>query len=470
MNRKIIAAIIMSSCLLGSALASDNRTAPNVFSSGSTISSSKMNENFNFLASEMREKSVYCDNGETISDAINAGYNSLTIYGSCSGEVGVSRMDPSPFGISYSDMPNKPISNLIITGGSSNGTDKITTPSGGFDFFIDDAYLQLSNLELVLGEKFYSGGGYVRFMDITISGGGITFARTTSGEIKNTTFNGEVSIRENSHITFNDSTLNSSLNLYRSGSAWLNNTAVTGGSNNSEALLLSMNSTIELSGTSVITHSREYSSVVTLTNNSSLNMNESSKLEAGSNVMPLNISRDSSAILSGNTMINSVDETAIRISRNSTLLINSNASVTSVPDKNDIYVDATSSLEIDGDSTSIGDVGCEGITSVVENNGNTSVSIGSSCNGYQNLMPNFIKITSGNCESNGHNNLLSPHECSQASGGMVSSVSGVANYINITGCYYNPNTTGSGQPARWYFNSDVSQETLGNEFEAWCRQ
>ena len=47
--------------------ASDNRSAPNVFSSGSTISSSQMNENFNFLASEIREKDVNCDNGETIS-------------------------------------------------------------------------------------------------------------------------------------------------------------------------------------------------------------------------------------------------------------------------------------------------------------------------------------------------------------------------------------------------------------------
>ena len=52
-------------------------SAPNVFSSGSTISSSQMNENFNFLASEIREKDVDCDNGETISDAINEGYNSF---------------------------------------------------------------------------------------------------------------------------------------------------------------------------------------------------------------------------------------------------------------------------------------------------------------------------------------------------------------------------------------------------------
>ena len=99
--------------------ASDNRSAPNVFSSGSTISSSQMNENFNFLASEIREKDVYCNNGETITDAINEGYNSLTIYGSCNSAIGVYRLDPSPFGWNYSDMPNKPLSSLIIKGGNN---------------------------------------------------------------------------------------------------------------------------------------------------------------------------------------------------------------------------------------------------------------------------------------------------------------------------------------------------------------
>ena len=74
--------------------ASDNRSAPNVFSSGSTISSSQMNENFNFLASEIREKDVNCDNGETITDAINEGYNSLTIYGTCDGGIMVYMFDP----------------------------------------------------------------------------------------------------------------------------------------------------------------------------------------------------------------------------------------------------------------------------------------------------------------------------------------------------------------------------------------
>ena len=105
--------------------ASDNRSAPNVFSSGSTISSSQMNENFNFLASEIREKDVNCNNGETISDAINEGYNSLTIYGTCDGGLMVYMFDPNPFGITYSQMSNKPISHLIIKGGDSNRASKI---------------------------------------------------------------------------------------------------------------------------------------------------------------------------------------------------------------------------------------------------------------------------------------------------------------------------------------------------------
>ncbi len=118
--KKILGLLTILSFVGSLAHPSDNRSAPNVFSSGSTISSSKMNENFNFLASEIREKDVYCDNGETISDAINEGYNSLTIYGTCDGGVMVYMFDPNPFGVSYSQMSNKPISHLIIKGGDSN--------------------------------------------------------------------------------------------------------------------------------------------------------------------------------------------------------------------------------------------------------------------------------------------------------------------------------------------------------------
>ena len=77
--KKILGFMMMVGLLAMPSHASDNRSAPNVFSSGSTISSSQMNENFNFLASNYREKTVDCDNGESIASAIDAGYNFLTI-------------------------------------------------------------------------------------------------------------------------------------------------------------------------------------------------------------------------------------------------------------------------------------------------------------------------------------------------------------------------------------------------------
>mgnify|MGYP000868990442 CR=1 FL=1 len=150
--------------------ASDNRSAPNVFSSGSTISSSKMNENFNFLASEIRAKDVYCDNGDTITDAINDGYNSLTIRGNCSGAIAVYKLSPSAYGVSYNDMSNKPISYLVIKGFNNDKSDIITTPSGGFDFFVDDSYLQLSGITLNLGEDFYFGSSFLRTKNVEING------------------------------------------------------------------------------------------------------------------------------------------------------------------------------------------------------------------------------------------------------------------------------------------------------------
>ena len=132
--------------------ASDNRSAPNVFSSGSTISSSQMNENFNFLASEIREKDVYCDNGETISDAINDGFNSLNVHGDCNGAVGVYRLDPSVFGMSYSDLPNKPISFLLLNGANviqfrDSGLTIGSNADGDLDIVSDGTAVDSNNLE-----------------------------------------------------------------------------------------------------------------------------------------------------------------------------------------------------------------------------------------------------------------------------------------------------------------------------------
>ena len=144
--------------------ASDNRSAPNVFSSGSTISSSQMNENFNFLASEIREKDVNCNNGETITDAINEGYNSLTIYGTCDGGIMVYMLDPAPFNISLSQMANKPITHLIIKGGDLNRAAIIQNTTGGMNTNVmTNGYLQLYNL--TFNDKLNVNDGSVLFMN-----------------------------------------------------------------------------------------------------------------------------------------------------------------------------------------------------------------------------------------------------------------------------------------------------------------
>ena len=77
MNKILV--LILAIGFSGSLFGADNRSAPNIFSSGSTISSSQMNENFNFLASKARVKTVNCDSGETIAGAINEGFNYLKI-------------------------------------------------------------------------------------------------------------------------------------------------------------------------------------------------------------------------------------------------------------------------------------------------------------------------------------------------------------------------------------------------------
>ena len=180
--------------------ASDNRSAPNVFSSGSTISSSKMNENFNFLASEIREKDVYCDNGETITDAINVGYNSLTIYGTCDGGFMVYMLDPTPFGIDISQMINKPITHLIIKGGDSNRASIIQNTSDGMNSNVmTNGFLQLYNL--TFNDKLNVNDGSVLYLNQ------VNFESLNLGEDEYS----EINIYENSNAIIRDSNITAEL-------------------------------------------------------------------------------------------------------------------------------------------------------------------------------------------------------------------------------------------------------------------
>ena len=82
-----------------------------------------------------------------------------------------------------------------------------------------------------------------------------------------------------------------------------------------------------------------------------------------------------------------------------------------------------------------------------------STNLDSQCNGYQNLMPNFIKITSGTCESNGYQELSSQHECSLATGNKVANITD----NNPPHCI---ESTNNGVKTYWYNNNFTSTNTI----------
>jgi len=209
--------------------ASDNRSAPNVFSSGSTISSSQMNENFNFLASEIREKDVYCDNGDTISDAINAGYNSLTIFGACDGGVVAYMFDPVIYGVSFNQMLNKPVSHLIIKGGEANRAAVIKNTAALMESgAMQKSFLELSNL--TFNDSLNANAGSVILLNevnyevtniINVSNGDDPeYGRLTSYDnsfidIKDSSITAEIKANDGSVINIENTTVNPTEQKYR---------------------------------------------------------------------------------------------------------------------------------------------------------------------------------------------------------------------------------------------------------------
>ena len=374
MNRKIISAIIMSSCLLGSAQASDNRTAPNVFSSGSTISSSKMNENFNFLASEMREKSVYCNNGETISDAINAGYNLLTIYGTCDGAIMVYKFDPIPFGINFSDMSNKPISHLIIKGGDADRAATITNTAGGMNsMVVRGGFLQLYNITFndqlnvsegsmlfasevnyeVLNDQDASmgvyGNSYLAIRNSSISAEVRISASVV--DIKSSTLNsaesdGEAfSLERNSHGELEESTVNGKISLWQSSTLDEKNSTINCSATYS--CIVSNNSGLAMSGTT-ITCSDTTSTCVSVSNSSHLNLNDATI--TGGQYNAIELSYSSSGEIRDTTITANGTTGGINLRKNSSLRVENTNVQTS--DGTALYVNNFSSIEINNSTFS----------------------------------------------------------------------------------------------------------------------
>ena len=256
----LILAIGFSCSLYGA----DNRSAPNIFSSGSTISSSQMNENFNFLASKARVKTVNCDSGETIADAINEGFNYLKISGTCDGGIMVYNFDPSPFGMSISDLPNKPVSHLIIKGVDANRGAKIVKGSMNSNV-MKNSYLQL--IDLTFNDKIYVNNESslelfnVKY-EVLIDGTSLELeaSRNSHLTIENSSIHGRVGVGNNSSLDFENSTLNcdpnswTCLSLSNNSSGELDNISFYNGENLNETINVSMKSSLyienlDLSGT-----------------------------------------------------------------------------------------------------------------------------------------------------------------------------------------------------------------------------
>ena len=122
---------------------------PHTFTSGETISSSQMNENFNYLLSRsggINEKTVDCGsdgNGSGIQKAIDEGFNSIIIKGHC---------------LENLSQKNGNLLSLIILRGYHNDKllDKIFDNSSNNEKLIDfgpSSFLKIDNLTLSGGEK-----------------------------------------------------------------------------------------------------------------------------------------------------------------------------------------------------------------------------------------------------------------------------------------------------------------------------
>ena len=122
---------------------------PHTFTSGETISSSQMNENFNYLLSRsggINEKTVDCGsdgNGSGIQKAIDEGFNSIIVKGHC---------------LENLSQKTGNLLSLIILRGYHNDKllDKIIDNSSNNEKLIDfgpSSFLKIDNLTLSGGAK-----------------------------------------------------------------------------------------------------------------------------------------------------------------------------------------------------------------------------------------------------------------------------------------------------------------------------
>ena len=310
------------------------QTVPHTFSPNTPAKASEVNENFEFLASELREISINCNEGEAITDAINSGYNVLTITGDCYGAFHVYAMDVQPFGMAPSEVANKPISRLTIKGSEENRLSRILPhPTINLNSLVTSSgFLQLYNLTLV--DRLMIGDNSMAYLnevsydssDHRLSAYGNSYLR-----IDNSTISGEIMAGESSVITIKNST-------------------ITGHQDNEyEALSLDRNSHLE-------TESSVINGYVSVWWGSTYH-DDSSQIDClVSSEKSCVYGTYNSSIDLNNTTINSITNFGLEAQWNSliyiyeTEIINSNG--------NHIHLNAMSSLQADGNSGHLMNVDC----------------------------------------------------------------------------------------------------------------
>ena len=128
-----------------STLSSENGSF-HIFNSGDTISSSKMNSNFQLLAKQFKtnQKVINCPE-DSIINAIDDGYNHLIINGTCQTTFVISPFH-LPWVAQYGLEVTKPIVHLTLEGGTNGVLEKTTN---GFGMFVFGGAILIKNITML---------------------------------------------------------------------------------------------------------------------------------------------------------------------------------------------------------------------------------------------------------------------------------------------------------------------------------
>ena len=121
--KKIFSLVMIMALTSFSAISSETNSIQS-FNSGDTISSSQMNSNFQFLTKQFKtnEKVINCPE-DSITDAIDEGFNHLIINGTCQTTFMISPFH-LPWVAQYGLEVIKPIVHLTLEGGTNGVLEK----------------------------------------------------------------------------------------------------------------------------------------------------------------------------------------------------------------------------------------------------------------------------------------------------------------------------------------------------------